>query len=153
METLTKVFSCEICKIFKKTFFYWTPPMATSASSRLTFFLPSQKVRASQDSWSCPHHFCRGSCTAVLFGILPLSAWLSLSLTDRLTHMDFRHLPEKRNESKIVIQFNWWFNLVRTQNYPKNYYFLPSDTHTYQVILKKYYLDTCNSRSRRSLQP
>ena len=104
------MFSSEICKIFKKTFLYWTPPMATSGSSRLTFFLPSQKVRASQYSWSCPHHFCRGSCTAVLFGILPLSAWLSLSLTDRLTHMDFRHLPEKRNESKIVIQFNWSFS-------------------------------------------
>ena len=45
--------------------------------------------------------------------------------------MDLGHLPEKRNESKIVIQFNWSFNLVRKQNYPKNYYFLSPDTHTY----------------------
>ena len=26
-------------------------------------------------------------------------------------------------------------HLVRTQNFPKNYYFLPSDTHTYRCVL------------------
>ena len=30
--TPTQAFSCEICKIFKSTFFYRTPPVAASAS-------------------------------------------------------------------------------------------------------------------------
>ena len=29
-ETQTQVFSCEICEIFKNTFFYGTPPIAAS---------------------------------------------------------------------------------------------------------------------------
>ena len=33
-ETLTKVFLCEICEIFKKTLFYRTSPMADSDSFR-----------------------------------------------------------------------------------------------------------------------
>ena len=45
-ETLAQVFFCEICKIFKNTFFYRTPPMAASASSMLLpcFCLHSRKI-------------------------------------------------------------------------------------------------------------
>ena len=34
-ETSTQLFSCEICKIFKNTFFYRTPPMAVSVNFAL----------------------------------------------------------------------------------------------------------------------
>ena len=35
-ETLAHMFSCEFCEIFKKTFFYRTPPMAASDWKRRT---------------------------------------------------------------------------------------------------------------------
>ena len=42
-ETLTQVFSCEICEIFQNTFFYRTPLMAASEAasevSKITLFL------------------------------------------------------------------------------------------------------------------
>ena len=37
-ETLVQVFSCEICEIFKKTFFYRAPPVAASETSMVDFF-------------------------------------------------------------------------------------------------------------------
>ena len=35
-ETLAHVFSCGFCEISKKTFFYWTPPVAASVVRRNT---------------------------------------------------------------------------------------------------------------------
>ena len=32
-------------------------------------------------------------------------------------------------------------HLVRTQNFPKNWYFLPPDTHTYVIRGRKYFLE------------
>ena len=34
-ETLAQVFSCEFCKMFKKTFFYRTPPAAATVMHSL----------------------------------------------------------------------------------------------------------------------
>ena len=36
-ETLVQAFFCEICEIFKKTFFYRTPPVAASGSCLKSF--------------------------------------------------------------------------------------------------------------------
>ena len=36
-ETLTQVFSCEFCEIFKSTYFYETPPVAASTPTFKTF--------------------------------------------------------------------------------------------------------------------
>ena len=33
-DTLTQVFSCEFCEIFKNTFSYGTPPVAASRNTR-----------------------------------------------------------------------------------------------------------------------
>ena len=41
-ETLTQVFSCEFCEIFKNTFFHRTPPVAASYS-RLHFYCHYEK--------------------------------------------------------------------------------------------------------------
>ena len=43
-ETLAQVFSCKFCKIFKNTFFYRTPPMATSVTSNLRRCFKSSKI-------------------------------------------------------------------------------------------------------------
>ena len=37
-ETLVQAFFCEICEIFKNTFFYRTPPVAASGSSLKKMF-------------------------------------------------------------------------------------------------------------------
>ena len=39
-EALAQVFSCKFCEIFKNTFSYRTPPVATSDGTNLTLFSP-----------------------------------------------------------------------------------------------------------------
>ena len=36
--TLSQVFSCEFCEIFKNTFFNWTPPVAASDDNLMKIY-------------------------------------------------------------------------------------------------------------------
>ena len=49
-ETLTQLFSCEVCEFFESTSFYRTPPMAASddKKSYTRLFTPSEQTFSSQ---------------------------------------------------------------------------------------------------------
>ena len=55
------------------------------------------------------------------------------------------HIPICSSLLSILIQYQRFetFHLVCTQNLPKNYYFLPPDTHTYGQLLLMTSLDMC----------
>ena len=48
-ETLSQVFSCEFCEVFKNTFFYWTPLVAAFVHIFLKFIFP--KIRTFPKIW------------------------------------------------------------------------------------------------------
>ena len=121
------MFSCEFCKIFKNSFLL----------DKYHLSLGERKKSNSKDTWE--------SCNVKLLSYS--RKWIEISQTC-LKHCLKAHRKSAFKDVKIFSLLSKKYietfaesyltyyllgviHLVRTQNFPKNKYFLPSDTHTY----------------------